>query len=155
MTIHVRIDDLSSPQVQALIAEHLAGMQGNSPAGHVHALAIEGLRKPGLTFWSAWQGAALCGCGALKALDATSGEVKSMRTRSGFLRQGVGQAVLDEIVRTARARNYSRLYLETGTGPAFAAAHALYLRNGFGWCGAFADYAATDFNVFMVKPLGP
>lgn len=78
-----------------------------------------------------------------------------MRTRSGFLRQGVGQAVLDEIVRTARARNYSRLYLETGTGPAFAAAHALYLRNGFGWCGAFADYAATDFNVFMVKPLGP
>ena len=155
MTIHVRIDDLSSPQVQALIAEHLAGMQGNSPAGHVHALAIEGLRKPGLTFWSAWQGAALCGCGALKALDATSGEVKSMRTRSGFLRQGVDQAVLDEIVRTARARNYSRLYLETGTGPAFAAAHALYLRNGFGWCGAFADYAATDFNVFMVKPLGP
>ncbi|HRD96888.1 MAG TPA: GNAT family N-acetyltransferase [Rubrivivax sp.] len=155
MTIRVRIDDLSSPQVQALIAEHLAGMQGNSPAGHVHALAIEGLRKPGLTFWSAWQGAALCGCGALKALDATSGEVKSMRTRSGFLRQGVGQAVLDEIVRTARARSYSRLYLETGTGPAFAAAHALYLRNGFGWCGAFADYAATDFNVFMVKPLGP
>lgn len=155
MTIHVRIDDLSSPQVQALIAEHLAGMQGNSPAGQVHALAIEGLRKPGLTFWSAWQGAALCGCGALKALDATSGEVKSMRTRSGFLRQGVGQAVLDEIVGTARARSYSRLYLETGTGPAFAAAHALYLSNGFGWCGAFADYAATDFNVFMVKPLGP
>jgi putative acetyltransferase len=78
-----------------------------------------------------------------------------MRTRPAFLRQGVGQAVLDEIVRTARARGYRQLYLETGTGDAFSAAHALYLRNGFGWCGAFGDYAATDFNVFMVKRLNP
>jgi putative acetyltransferase len=65
------------------------------------------------------------------------------------LRKGVGQAVLDEIIRTARARNYTRLYLETGTGPAFAAAHALYLRNGFRWGGPFGHYAATHFNVFM------
>ena len=119
----------------ALVAEHLAGMHGNSPPGHVHALAIEGLRQPGVTFWSAWKGEALCGCGALKELDPGAGELKSMRTRNAFLRQGVGQAVLDEIVRTARARGYSSLFLETGTGEAFAAAHALYLRNGFKWCG--------------------
>ena len=91
--------------------------------------------------------------GALKALDATTGEVKSMRTRTAFLRRGVGQRILDEILRTAVARGYTRVYLETGTGAAFEAAHRLYLRNGFSWCGPFADYTATDFNVFMVKTL--
>ncbi len=155
MSIYVCTDDLSSPQVQALIAEHLAGMHGNSPAGHVHALAIDGLKAPDVTFWSAWTDGQLCGCGAMKNLSATTGEVKSMRTRSSYLRRGVGQAVLDEIVRTARQRGYSHLYLETGTGDAFAAAHALYLRNGFVWNGPFGAYTATDFNVFMVKALAP
>ncbi len=153
MPIDVRLDDLSSADVQTLIAEHLAGMRGNSPPGHVHALAIEELKKSDVTFWSAWHDSVLCGCGALKELDSMSGEVKSMRTRPAFVRRGVAQAILDEIVRAARARNYLRIYLETGTGPAFRAAHALYLRNGFSWCGAFGDYAATAFNVFMVKPL--
>ena len=101
MTVTVRVDDLASAEVGALIAEHLSGMRGNSPPGHVHALAIEGLRRPEVTFWSAWKGDALCGCGALKALGPDAGEVKSMRTRPAFLRQGVGQTVLDEIVRTA------------------------------------------------------
>ncbi|HET7203404.1 MAG TPA: GNAT family N-acetyltransferase [Steroidobacteraceae bacterium] len=155
MRIEVRLDDLSSLDVQALIAEHLAGMRGNSPPGHVHALAIDGLKKPEVTFWSAWANSTLCGCGALKELDSTSAEVKSMRTRTAFLRQGVGQAVLDEIVCTARTRNYANLYLETGTGAAFSAAHALYLRNGFSWCEAFGDYVATEFSVFMVKRLQP
>ncbi len=153
MPILVRPDDLSSPQVQALVAEHLAGMHGNSPVGHVHALAIDGLRAPGVSFWSAWLDGQACGCGALKALGCGAGEIKSMRTRSAFLRQGVGQAVLDEISRTACARGYTHLYLETGTGVQFAAAHALYLRNGFVWCGPFGEYTATEFNVFMVKPL--
>ena len=152
-TIDVREDDLSGSEVQALIAEHLAGMRGHTPPGQVHALAIEGLRAPGLTFWSAWRGGLLCGCGALKELDARSGEIKSMRTRPAFVRQGVGQAVLDRIVRTAEARGYRHLYLETGTGPAFEAAHVLYLRNGFVACGAFGGYVATDFNAFMVKGL--
>lgn len=154
MRIATRIDDLSSPAVQALVAEHLAGMHGSSPPGHVHALALDALRRPDVTFWSAWCGDELCGCGALKELDASHGEVKSMRTRPAFLRQGVGQAVLDEILRTAHARRYQRICLETGTGPAFAAAHALYLRNGFRWCGPFGNYAANDFSVFMEKVLG-
>ena len=128
-------------------------MQQFSPPGSVHALAVERLRTPDISFWTAWIGDALCGCGALKALDAVSGEVKSMRTRSAFLKRGVGQAVLDEIMRTAAARGYSRLYLETGTGAAFDAAHALYRKNGFVPCGAFGDYVATDFNCFMVKAL--
>lgn len=149
----VRQDDLASPEVQALIDEHLSGMQRHSPPGHVHALTIQHLRAPGVTFWTAWADGMLCGCGALKELDRLTGEVKSMRTRPGFLRRGVGQAILDEIVRTGRQRGYSRLVLETGTGQAFAPAHALYLRNGFEWSGPFGDYTATDFNVFMAKVL--
>ncbi len=153
MSILVRPEDLSSPQVQALVGEHLAGMHGNTPAGHVHALALDGLRAPGVSFWSAWLDGQLCGCGALKALGDGAGEIKSMRTRPPFLRRGVGQAVLDEIVRAARDSGYTRLYLETGTGAPFAAAHALYLRNGFAWCGPFGGYTATAFNVFMTKRL--
>ena len=151
MSIELRVDDLQSAEVQSLIAEHLAGMHSHSPPGHVNALAIQNLQQPDLTFWSAWLDGQLCGCGALKALDAHTGEIKSMRTRSAFVRRGVGQAVLDEILRTARGRGYTRLLLETGTGPAFEPAHALYLRNGFDWCGPFADYTATQFNVFMSK----
>lgn len=153
MKLELRLDELSGAATQALVAEHLAGMHGNSPPGHVKALALEGLRAPEVTFWSAWKGQHLCGCGALKALGADAGEIKSMRTRASFLGQGVGQAVLDEIVRTAQARGYRRLYLETGTGPAFAAAHGLYLKNGFARCAAFGDYTATTFNVFMVRTL--
>jgi putative acetyltransferase len=148
-----RIDDLGSAEVQELVIEHLQGMHSNTPPGHVHALALDGLRRADVTFWSIWDGQALCGCGALKELDPVSGEIKSMRTRADWLRRGVGQFVLDEIIRTAIGRGYRHLYLETGTGQAFEAAHALYLRNGFTWCGAFGDYTATDFNVFMSRAL--
>ena len=153
MIIEVRQDNLASAEVQSLIAEHLSGMHSNSPPGQVHALAIESLRTPSITFWTAWMEGSLCGCGALKELDLLTGEVKSMRTRATFLRRGVGQAILDEIVRSSRQRGYSRLLLETGTGPAFEPAHALYRRNGFEWSGSFGEYIATDFNVFMAKVL--
>ena len=151
--MHIIEDDLTGPEIRTLLEEHFAGMLANSPKDSCHFLDFEGLKGPGVTFWSAWQDSVLCGCGALKELDAESAEVKSMRTRPAFLRQGVGQALLDEMIRTARKRNYTRLLLETGAGDAFAAAHALYARNGFDWCGPFADYEATDFNVFMVKAL--
>ena len=153
MDIDVRQDDLSSTDVHSLIAEHLAGMHGNSPPGHVNALAMAGLRAPDVTFWTARIDGLLCGCGALKELDQLTGEVKSMRTRPAFLRRGVGQAILDRIVRAARQRGYSRLLRETGTGPAFEPAHALHRRNGFGPGSPFGEYSATDFNAFMAKDL--
>lgn len=153
MGIDVRQDDLSSAEVHSLIAEHLSGMHSNSPPGHVNALAIQSLKAPSVTFWTAWMDGLLCGCGALKELDPLTGEVKSMRTRSAFLRRGVGQAILDEIVRTACQRGYSRLLLETGTGPAFGPAHGLYRLNGFEWSGPFGEYTATNFNVFMARVL--
>ena len=153
LSFRAQVDDLSSSAVQELLAEHLRGMHESSPPGHVHALALEGLRRPEVTFWSVWEGGELCGCGALKELDRTTGELKSMRTRAAWLRRGVGQFVLDEITRTAQRRGYRLLCLETGTGAAFEAAHSFYLRNGFRWSGPFGDYQATDFNVFMAKPL--
>jgi putative acetyltransferase len=153
VTIDVCQDDLSSPEVQSPIAEHLSGMHLNSPPGHVHALAIEKLRAPSVTFWVARIDGVLCGCGALKELDPLPGEVKSMRTRAAFLRRGVGQAILDEIILTARHRGYLRLLLETGTGQPFEPAHALYRRSGFEPSGPFGEYTATDFNVFMAKRL--
>jgi putative acetyltransferase len=153
MTLIVRIDDLKSAEVQALIAEHLQGMHSSTPPGHVNALALASLMCPEITFWTVWDGTTLCGCGALKELSSTAGEIKSMRTRAVHLRKGVGQAVLTEIMSTAQRRAYQTLYLETGTGAAFEAAHALYEKNGFSWCGPFGDYVATDFNVFMSREM--
>jgi putative acetyltransferase len=148
-----RIDDLSSPEVQELIAEHLRGMYNTSPAESVHALSIEALQQPEVTFWTIWDGDALCGCGALKELSPGAGEVKSMRTQVGWLRRGVGQHMLDVILETARQRGYREVLLETGTGDAFEPALSLYRKNGFAPCRAFGEYKATHFNVFMVKKL--
>ncbi len=153
MGISIRKDDLSSREVRALIDEHLSDMHRHSPPDHVHALAIESLRAPSITFWTAWDSGELCGCGALKHLNAVAGEIKSMRTRSGFLRRGVGQAILQVITDTAVRRGYSGLFLETGSGPAFESAHAFYRRNGFELSEPFADYRASDFSVFLVKRL--
>jgi len=153
MPFTIRVDDLSSAEVQALIAEHLRGMHATSPPEYVHALAIDALRQPDVTLWTVWEGTSLCGCGALKALNAHAGEIKSMRTKVQWLRKGVGQQLLDVIVSTARDRGYRELLLETGTGGPFEAALSLYRRNGFEFCGPFGSYVATEFNVFMVKKL--
>lgn len=152
--LRVVVDDLSGPEVAALLAGHLASMHRISPAGSVHALDLTGLRTPDVTFWSAWVGDDLAGCGALKELDPRRGEVKSMRTALAHLRRGVAAAVLAEIVATARDRGYDELLLETGPpGPEFGAAHALYARSGFVPCGPFADYDDDPFSRFFALDL--
>jgi putative acetyltransferase len=140
MKIVIRKDDLSSGESQSIVREHMAGMLDNTPIESVHALPLDKLRQAHITFWTAWVGAELCGCCALQTLDQHHGEVKSMRTREKFLRQGVGQAVLSHIVTEACARGLKRLSLETGSAESFAAARSLYLRNGFEICNPFADY---------------
>ena len=150
----IRDGGLDLPQVQALLAAHLTHMRANSPACSVHALDLSGLRAPGIDFWTAWQGDALLGCGALKTIDATQGEIKSMRTAPEHLRSGVGAAIVGHIIGVARARGMKRLSLETGTGPAFDAAHSLYRRFGYTDCAAFGDYPADDpFSRFMSRVL--
>jgi putative acetyltransferase len=147
--LRVVVDDLSGPEVALLLADHLDSMRELSPACSVHALDLARLRSPEVTFWSAWVGADLAGCGALKELDPRRGEVKSMRTAPAYLRRGVAGAVLAEIVAESRARGYDELLLETGTGAAFAAAHGLYERHGFEPCGPFAEYADDPFSRFF------
>jgi putative acetyltransferase len=152
--MEIRIDDLSTAATRELLRLHLAGMHANSPPGHVFALDLSGLQASGVTVWSAWKDETVCGIGALKQLDAGSGEVKSMRTHPDHLRQGVGAAILEHIIREARGRGFRRLSLETGRGPAFEPALALYRRRGFIDGGAFADYVASPFNQFLHLDLG-
>lgn len=146
-------DDLSGAEIRALLEVHFAGMLANSPEGSCHFLDFEGLKGPDITFWSIWDGQSLAGCGALKVHDAVLGEIKSMRTHADHLRKGAGAAMLAHIIAQARARGLARLSLETGSGPAFHAAHGLYRRFGFVECAPFADYRPDPFSRFFTCQL--
>jgi putative acetyltransferase len=150
---HIKIDDLSDGAVEALLTEHHREMFKYSPPESVHALDTAALRKPGLTFWSAWFDEELAGCGALLELDAQHGEIKSMRTVAHHLRKGVAAALLERIIAEARERGHTRLSLETGTPEAFAPARRLYERFGFVVCPPFANYREDPFSVCMSRDL--
>lgn len=145
----VREDDLSGDATSRLLALHLAGMHANSPPDSVYALDRTGLKAPGVTFFSVWEGDQVIGIGALKVLGDHGGEVKSMRTHPDHLRRGVAALLLEHIVAEARARGLTRLSLETGTGPAFEPALALYRKRGFKAGEAFSDYQSSSFNQFL------
>ena len=149
----IEIDDLSRAEIHALLNEHLQSMHALSPPESVHALDLERLRVPAITFWSAWAHGQLLGCGALKELDPSHGEVKSMRTPSARRRSGAGRAILMHIIEVAQARGYQRLSLETGAAEAFKPAQTLYESAGFVRCGPFGDYAEDSFSVFMTLRL--
>ena len=145
----IRQDDLSGEATRALLALHLSGMHASSPPGHVFALDLSGLQKPDVTVWTAWEREEIAGIGALKALDDRAGEVKSMRTHPDHLRKGVAAAILERIIQEARSRSFNRLSLETGCGPAFEPALALYRNRGFVNGEAFADYKPSEFCQFL------
>lgn len=149
----IELDDLTHPAIHALLEEHLRHMHSLGPPESVHALDLERLRAPGITFWSAWQGEALLGCGALSQLDRKHGEVKSMRTPDARRRTGAGRALLAHIIDVARSRGYERLSLETGTVAAFIPAHRLYGSFGFTLTGPFGGYAEDPNSVFMTLAL--
>ncbi len=151
--MEIRLDDLRGPEIRALLEEHLANMRRISPPESVHALDLDGLRRPGISFWSVWDGERLLGCGALQQLDPRHGEVKSMRTAMSARRSGVARAVLTHIVDEARRRGYERLSLETGSQPDFEPARRLYASFGFTRCGPFAAYAEDPNSVFMTRAL--
>ena len=154
-SVRIEVDDLSRPSVQALLDEHLQNMYQLSPPESVHALDIDKLRRPDITFWTAWRDADLLGCGALKEIDALQGEVKSMRTPQARRRQGAGRAILTHVVDVARSRGYRQLWLETGAMPAFVPARQLYESFGFTSCGPFAGYEEDPNSVFMTLRLCP
>jgi putative acetyltransferase len=151
--MEIRVDDLRGPEIASLVQEHLRNMLQNSPPSSVHALPLDALRAPDVTFWSAWQDGELLGCGALKQLDPSHGEIKSMRTVSQHLRKGVASGLLAHILQEARLRAYHRISLETGSSEAFAPARTLYARQGFRPCGPFAGYVEDPFSFFMTREL--
>ena len=153
MALTVRLDDLMGERIAAFLQEHLDEMHSISPPESVHALDLDALRAPDVTFWSAWEGDALLGCGALKELGPRHGEIKSMRTSAAHRRKGVAARILDEILEEARRRSYERLSLETGSMAVFAPARALYARYGFEACGPFGSYVLDPNSVFMTKRL--
>lgn len=146
-------DDLAGAEVAALLAFHLSEMHQWSPPESVHAMPIERLRAPDVTFYSAWDGGTLAAVGALKQLDPERGELKSMRAAPAYRGKGAGKAVLEHMIAEARRRGYRWLGLETGRPEPFRPAHALYTRYGFAECAPFGDYVSDDFSICMARAL--
>ena len=164
---HIRIDrELTHPQVIALLEEHLAGMRAESPPECVFALDLDGLRRPEITFLTAWSPAPsdspdgeLLAMGAIKELAPTTalggghGELKSMRTSARHRGQGIARQVLAHLLQEARARGFTRVSLETGPQPFFEPARQLYFQHDFVECGPFADYGPDPYSFFMTRPV--
>jgi putative acetyltransferase len=146
--VEIRQDDPRASHVADLLAHHLEELRGVM-GKHAQALDASGLSAATVTFWTAWQGDVLAGFGALKQLDTTHGEVKSMRAAPMARRTGVGRTILHHIISESRKRGYSRLRLETGTAPLHAPAVSLYRSVGFVPCEPFADYRESPHNQFM------
>ena len=149
----IKVDDLRGPEIAELLREHLDCMAAVSPPESRHALNLDGLRQPEITFWSIWDDSQLAGCGALKELDPEHGEVKSMRTARTHLQRGVASAVLAHLIEEGRRRGYRRLSLETGSMDYFEPARRLYGKFGFTFCGPFGSYREDPNSVFMTLEL--
>ncbi len=145
--------ELDQEDVRSLLAQHFAEMRAGSPPSACHVLPVDGLKDPAIRFFTLREDGALLGCGALKRLENGHGELKSMRTADAALGRGVGKALLDHLVATARTEGMTRLSLETGSTKQFAAALRLYEREGFTRCGPFGDYADTPFTRFFTREI--
>jgi putative acetyltransferase len=152
--VKIEIDDLTGSEVIELLRHHRAEMERVTPqAESMHALDLEGLRGPEITFWSLRDDGRLAGCGAIKRLDDTHAEIKSMRTADGYQRRGVAAMLLAHIEAESLGMGLTRLSLETGAEDYFAPARALYERCGFEYCEPFGDYVPDPLSVFMTKRL--
>jgi putative acetyltransferase len=151
--MEIVVDDLSGPEIAEFLAEHVEEMRSITPPESKHALDLDGLRRPEVTFWSVLDGGTVVGCGAIKALDASHAEVKSMRTARSHKKRGVASRLLQHIISEARRMGYARLSLETGSADFFAPARGLYTKHGFEYCPPFAGYAEDPHSIFMTKAL--
>jgi len=152
-------DNLDSPEVVALLHEHLHGMQSQSPPESMHALDISDYKSPDVTLWTAWSDGDLLGCGALKDLGELNGEhvgeIKSMRTKTEHLKRGVADAILNAITDYAKRRGIQRLSLETGATEQFSAALSFYRKRGYEETPPFGSYKLDPVSVFFTKKIDP
>lgn len=153
MPVDIRVDDLRGDDIARLLETHLSHMRSISPPESVHALDLDKLRQPDITFWTIWRGDELVGCGALRELDPTHGEIKSMHTLFAARGFGIGRRMVEHILMTARERGYTRLSLETGATEDFIAARTLYASFGFVPCPPFGDYFEDPFSAHMTLEL--
>lgn len=151
--MQIRLDDLRGPEIALLLRAHLENSARWSPPESIHALDLEGLRSPEITFWTVWEATALLGCGALKELDLLHGEIKSMHTAAAHRGKGVARELLSHIEAEARRRGYRRLSLETGSMEGFAPARALYSSFGFVECEPFGSYQPDPNSTCMTREL--
>ncbi len=151
--MEIVVDDLAGPQIAGFLAEHVREMLSITPVESKHALDLDGLRRPEITFWSVLDGGAVVGCGAIKRLDPAHAEVKSMRASSARKRSGIASLLLGHIIAEARRMGFTRLSLETGSAGFFAPARRLYEKFGFEYCGPFADYRPDPNSVFLTRTL--
>ncbi len=151
--MRIQLDDLTGPEIAALLQEHLNDMNAVSPPESKHALDMTGLKAKDISFWTLWQQQQLAGCVALKELNAQQGEIKSMRSATAFRGQGIDKHLLQHVISEAKKRGYQQLYLETGAMEYFAPARALYRSFGFSLCEPFARYKEDPNSVFMQLPL--
>jgi putative acetyltransferase len=149
----IQVDDLSGPEVAGFLDEHVQEMRSITPLESKHALDLDGLRKPEITFWSVLDRDTLVGCGAIKRLDARHAEVKSMRTAPTRKRSGIASLLLQHIITEAKRMGFTRLSLETGAAEFFLPARKLYQKFGFDYCQPFADYKPDPHSVFMTRTL--
>ncbi len=149
----IAVDDPRAADVRGLLERHLAHMNALSPPEDVHALDVDGLVDPAVTFFSARSGGRLLGVGALKQLEPGHAEIKSMHTAEEARGRGVARALLDHLLRVARDRGARRLSLETGSQPGFAPARALYAAAGFTPCPPFGDYRPSPHSTFLTRTL--
>jgi len=147
------VDDLTGPQIASFLDEHVREMLSITPPESKHALDLDMLRGPGITFWSVMDDGTVVGCGALKRLDARHAEVKSMRTLAARQRSGIASMMLEHIITEARRMGFTRLSLETGSAEFFAPARRLYQKFGFEYCEPFADYRPDPLSVFLTRTL--
>ena len=145
------VDDLSGTEIAAFLAEHVRQMRELTPLENAYALDLDALRRPDITFWTAVDGTTLVGCAALKRLDPTHAELKSMRTATARKRSGVASRILELVLTEARERGYRRISLETGTAEFFLPARKLYEKYGFAYCDPFGDYQPSPHNTFMTR----
>jgi putative acetyltransferase len=153
MTVQIVVDDLTGPDIARFLDEHVREMLSVTPPESKHALDLEALRGPEVTFWSVTDGGAVVGCGALKRLEGSHGEVKSMRTRPARQRSGIASMLLEHIITQARRMGFTRLSLETGSAEFFRPARRLYEKFGFEYCEPFAAYRPDPLSVFLTRRL--
>jgi putative acetyltransferase len=152
-SLKIVVDDLSGPEIAAFLDEHVRQMRSITPLESKHALDLDGLRAPEVTFWSVYDGDTLVGCGAIKRLAADHAELKSMRTAPERQRSGIASLLLEHIILEATRMGFTRLSLETGSAEFFRPARRLYERFGFGYCEPFADYRTDPHSAFMTRQL--